>query len=299
MRLHPADLWVRLMPAKIEALIRLLGDPDEKVARTIRRHVLEFGAEAVPLLRQAGDDLDPLIRERARGLIQDVQSREVDSAFQVFVAQPPEHGEHGDALDLEDGTFLLARAEYPDLDLGAYRRQLDDMASSVGKRLGAARQGATVVRAVNDHLFIKQGFTGNTSQYYDPDNSYINRVLDRKTGIPISLSLLYLFVGARLGLPFHGVGMPGHFIVMYETPEERLFLDPFSGGHILTIEECNRFLINAGHGLKEEYLASTPAREILGRMIRNLVFIYARTADQARVKRLERFLDLLHRPHGA
>ena len=124
-------------------------------------------------------------------------------------------------------------------------------------------------------------------------------VLERKTGIPITLSLLYLFLGARLGLPFSGVGMPGHFIVKYETPSERIFLDPFSGGHPLTIEECNRFLVNAGYGLKEEYLATTPAREILSRVIRNLVFIYTRLDDQSRVKRLERFLEMLHRPHGA
>ncbi len=284
---------------KIEALIRLLGDPDEKVARTVRKHFFDMGSDALPLLRRAGDDPNPLIRERARGIVQEVQHRTVDATFQAFAARPDE------ALDLEDleeGAFLIARTEHPDLDIPAYRRRLDEMAVAIGRRLPnreAGRDPEAVVQTVSDSLFVEEGFSGNTEQYYDPDNSYLNRVLDRKTGIPITLSLLYILLGRRLGLPFEGVGMPSHFIVKYEAPGARLFLDPFSGGRLLTIEECNRFLVNAGYGLKEEYLAAARPREVLSRMIRNLVFIYTRLADPSRIARLTRYLDLMHRPHGA
>lgn len=280
-------------PAEIEALVRLLGDPDENVARTIRRHFFELGPAALPFLQRAGEDPDPLIRERAKGLVQEVRHREVDTAFQAFAARPD------GALDLEEGTFLLARSEYPELNVHAYRGRLDEMAAEIGQRLKHARRPETVIQTFNDYLFVDQGFSGDTSQYYDPDNSYINRVLDRKMGIPISLSLLYIFLGTRLGQPFYGVGMPSHFIVKYETQPERIFLDPFSGGHLLTIEECNRFLVNAGYGLKEEHLTAATAREILSRMMRNLVFIYTRLDDQPRLTRLTRLLDLMHQPHGA
>lgn len=284
---------------KIGALIRLLGDPDEKVARTVRKHFFDLGSDALPMLRQAGDDPDPLIRERVRGIVQEVQHRAVDAAFEAFAARPDAFL---DLDDLEEGAFLIARTEYPGLDVSAYQRRLDEVAVTIAGQLPDAEAGRdpeAIVQTVGDSLFVEQGFSGNTEQYYEPDNSYLNRVLDRKTGIPITLSLLYLLLGRRLGLPFEGVGMPSHFIVKYEAPGTRIFLDPFSGGRILTIEECNRFLVNAGYGLKEEYLAVARPREVLARMIRNLVFIYTRLADPPRIARLTRYLDLLHRPHGA
>jgi regulator of sirC expression with transglutaminase-like and TPR domain len=152
------------------------------------------------------------------------------------------------------------------------------------------------VKTINRYLFVDQGFSGNTSKYYDVDNSYLNRVLERKTGIPISLSTVYMLIGKRLGLPLYGVGMPGHFLVKYETGRYRIFVDSFNGGALLTQRDCARFLDQAGYGFDERYLQKTTARSILIRMIKNLVAIYNKMEDIPRAARLTRFIEILGLP---
>src|SRR5207245_11486094 len=107
-----------------------------------------------------------------------------------------------------------------------------------------------------------------THQYYDVENSYLNKVLERRTGIPISLSAVYLLLGKRLKLPVFGVGMPGHFLVKYEADRYRVFVDSINGGSLLTQTHCARFLDQAGYGFDERYLQKTPARSILIRILK-------------------------------
>jgi len=197
---------------------------------------------------------------------------------------------------LETGAFLIARFAYPDLDVPAYVDMLDAMAREVRERLGRKASGEEIVKAVNRHLFVEQGFAGNTHEYYDVDNSYFNRVLERKTGIPISLSAVYLLVGKRLELPVFGVGMPGHFLVKYEANRYRIFVDSFNGGALLTQKDCARFLDQAGYGFDERYLQKTPPRMILIRMIKNLVAIHNKMDDRAKAARLTRFIEILGLP---
>src|SRR5207302_10034689 len=117
-----------------------------------------------------------------------------------------------EALDLETGAFLIARFAYPDLDVAPYVELLDAMALEVRDRLGRKASSEEIVKTISRYLFVEQGFAGNTSQYYDVDNSYLNKVLERKTGIPISLSVAYLLVGKRHEQPVLGVGTPAHFL---------------------------------------------------------------------------------------
>src|SRR5207244_9036985 len=117
--------------------------------------------------------------------------------------------------------------------------------------------GEEIVKTINRYLFIEQKFTGNTQEYYDVDNSYLNKVLERKTGIPISLSVAYMLVGKRLELPVFGVGMPGHFIVKYEADRYRIFVVCFNGGALLTQKDCARFLAQAGYGFDGRALHKT------------------------------------------
>jgi regulator of sirC expression with transglutaminase-like and TPR domain len=121
-------------------------------------------------------------------------------------------------------------------------------------------------------------------------------VLERRTGIPISLSAVYMLIGKRLGLPLYGVGMPGHFLVKYETGRYRIFVDSFNGGALLTQRDCARFLDQAGYGFDERYLQKTTARSILIRMIKNLVAIYNKMEDTPRAARLTRFIEILGLP---
>ena len=128
------------------------------------------------------------------------------------------------------------------------------------------------------------------------ENSYLNKVLERKTGIPISLCTVYLLIGKRLDLPVYGVGMPGHFLVKYEAGRYQIFVDSFNGGALLTQRDCARFLDQAGYGFDERFLETTPTRSILIRMIKNLVAIYNKMGDVPRAARLTRFIEILGLP---
>jgi regulator of sirC expression with transglutaminase-like and TPR domain len=227
---------------------------------------------------------------RISGVLDDIRAQRLEGEFHALSACDD------DSLDLEAGAFLIARFAYPDLDVTASVDILDAMAREVRERLGRKASGEEIVKAINRYLFVEQGFAGNTHEYYDIDNSYLNKVLERKTGIPISLSAVYLLVGRRLELPVFGVGMPGHFLVKYEADRYRIFVDSFNGGALLTQKDCARFLDQAGYGFDERYLQKTPSRAILIRMIKNLVALYNKMNDQAKAVRLTRFIEILGLP---
>jgi regulator of sirC expression with transglutaminase-like and TPR domain len=175
----------------------------------------------------------------------------------------------------------------------AYRGKLDALAVEVRDRLGLRVSGEEAVKTLNRFLFTELGFKGNTRNYYEADNSYLNRVVDRRTGIPISLSTLYLLVGRRLGLPLFGIGMPGHFLVKFESDRYKVFVDCFNAGALLSEKDCARFLMQAGYGVDEKYLRRSPTRAILLRTLKNLIAIYNKTDEPVKAMRLGRFIEIL------
>src|SRR2546427_6481310 len=186
---------------QIRALIRLLSDGDERVARTIAGKLAEIGEPAVPLLREAELE-QPEMAARISEVLDDIQGQRLEGEFHAISACDDED------LDLETGAFLIARFAYPHLDVATYVERLDAMAREVRDRLGRKAPSEEIVKTINRYLFVGQAFAGNTIQYYEVDNSYLNKDLEQKTGIPISLSAVYLLVGKRLELPVFGVGMP-------------------------------------------------------------------------------------------
>ena len=199
-----------------------------------------------------------------------------------------------EAMSLEAGAFLIARYAYPALDVARYREQLDTMARRSSRTDWLIeRPGEEAVNALNRYLFTEQGFKGNTKNYYEIENSYLNCVMDRRVGIPISLSAVYLLIGQRLALPLFGVGMPGHFLVKYESDRYKIFIDCFNGGALLTEKNCARFLTEAGYGFEDKYLQKSPIRAILSRMIKNLLAIYSKSGDEGKTARLTKFIEIL------
>jgi regulator of sirC expression with transglutaminase-like and TPR domain len=280
---------MQMPETQIRALIRLLSDDDQRVAQTIAGKLVEVGDRAVPMLREAEIE-QPSMAERIRRVLDDIHGQRLEGEFHALSAATD------DTLDLETGAFLIARFAYPELDIRAYRRILDSMAAEICERLGRRVSGEETVKIVNRYLFIEQGFSGNTKQYYDVENSYLNKVLERRSGIPISLSAIYLLIAKRLRLPVFGVGMPGHFLVKYETTRYRIFIDSFNGGALLTQRDCARFLEQAGYGFEERYLQKTPTRSMLIRMIKNLVAIYNKMEQTGKSVRLTRFIEILGLP---
>lgn len=274
---------------QIRALIRLLSDDDPRVAQTIAGKLIEIGSHAVPMLREAEIE-QPEMAARIRRLRDDIHGQRLEQEFHALSDVDDE------TVDLETGAFLIARFAYPDLLVSRYSRILDGMAEEVLKRLGRKVSGEEAVKTINRYLFTEEGFKGNTTQYYEVDNSYLNKVLERKTGIPISLCAIYLLIGKRLDVPVFGVGMPGHFLVKYESAQHRIFIDSFNAGALLTQKDCARFLDHAGYGFDERYLQRTPSRSILIRMIKNLVAIYNKLEQRDNSAQLTRFIEILGLP---
>ena len=143
-----------------------------------------------------------------------------------------------DRINLAHGALLIAKAAYPDLDESLYLARLDRLASDVKRDLTADIDAAAIIARINHILYDEEKFRGNREKYYDPDNSFLNRVLDRRTGIPITLCLIYIEVAGRLGLDVRGIGLPGHFIAALFHASGKIFIDPFNRGEIRSVDDC-------------------------------------------------------------
>lgn len=271
---------------RIKALIRLLSDENDQVVETIIRKLVEIGDPAIPLLREAEIER-PEMAWRIEHVLHEIRGCRLEEEMRSLASCLE------DQLDLETGAFLIARHAYPDLEVPAYSRMLDAMAVEVRSILGRRVSGEEAVKTLNRYLFTELGFRGNTKNYYEPDNSYLNRVLDRKTGIPISLSAVYLLIGQRLELPVFGVGMPGHFLVKVESDRCNVFVDCFNGGALLTERDCARFLMQAGYGFEKKHLQRSSTRAILIRMLKNLLAIHYHLDEERKATRLSRFIEIL------
>ncbi|MGH2524315.1 MAG: SirB1 family protein, partial [Anaerolineales bacterium] len=180
------------------------------------------------------------------------------------------------------GLLLAREIAYPSLRPSDYLIQLDDMALAAHRALQAYTTLETRGLALAEYLFHTLGFRGDSTDYTNPRNSYLNDVLERRTGLPISLSVVYLALSERLRLPVDGVGMPGHFIVALEGADGPLYLDPFHGGMTLTVEDCAR-LVSQSTGypgaFEPRWLLPTPPRDIVARMLNNLRNFYLQAED--------------------
>lgn len=276
-----------LSETEYRALISLLADDDVKVLHTIWEHLLEVGPSALAYLREASEDTDPRTRIRARHIMARIVLEDLEKQFQLLAARDDRH------FNLEDGVFTIARIEFPELDRQVFGRQIRELSEALQERLEGLTEPEEVIRAINHYLFEEVKFSGNSADYYNPDNSFMNRVLEKRTGIPISLCALYLLLAQRLNLPVKGVGLPGHFLVKYQSGPREIYIDPYNGGKLLTHRDCIQYLTGAGYYLKKEYIAPASNRDIVIRMLRNLVLIYSKQQDKGRVRRLTHYVEIL------
>ncbi len=272
---------------QMKALIQLLCTEESQTnTHLVRERLVELGLTCVPILEEAlAARVDLAERERIESVLREIRWLDLEEQFRSWAEQ---------GRDLEEGVFLLARFGYPTLDAAKYRGMLDQMATDVWPRIKSPKKSADVVRILNHHFFDDLGFHGNTVNYYDPDNSYLNRVMDQRTGIPISLSIVILLVAKRLGLSLVGVGLPGHFLVRYEEgsqkTDQQTYIDTFNRGQVLTKEECTKFIKDAGYGYREEFFRTSTSTEILVRMMRNLIFVYNQLQETQKVEWLSRYV---------
>ncbi|MGA0025613.1 MAG: SirB1 family protein [Burkholderiales bacterium] len=203
-------------------------------------------------------------------------------------------------VSLAEGALWIAAGEYPGLAVDDYLARLHEMATRLRGRLRADVATAEKLMALNHYLFDELGFSGNGENYYDPRNSFLNDVLERRLGIPITLGVIYIEIGRRIGIGLHGVSFPGHFLVKCALRDGIVILDPYSNGVSLGVDELQQRLRAAGgagevdDALLGQLLGAASNKEVLARMLRNLKGIYLRQDDWLRaLSSSERLIALL------
>ena len=209
-------------------------------------------------------------------------------------------GMRDEDVSLAEGALWIAASEYPGLAIDDYLACLHDMAAKLRGRLRADIAIADKLMALNHYLFDELGFSGNSDDFYDPRNSFLNEVIERRVGIPITLGVVYIEIGRRIGLGLHGVSFPGHFLVKCALRDGVVVLDPYSRGVSLDADELQQRLRAAGSpgdvdgAILAHLLGAASNKEVLGRMLRNLKGIYVERADWLRaLSASERVIALL------
>jgi len=256
------------------ALVTLLADEDPAVYRTIRARILACGPAARDWLRGYRLSDDPRLRRRVTEIVEHFGRREAENRFLSFCLR------HGEDLDLEEGCWLLARTRYPEINVAAYRALLDAFADTLREKVSVSDEPQQVIATINELIFGQLRFVGDETNYYDPENSYLNRVLDRRTGNPLMMCTVYLGVARRLRLPIAGIGLPGHFLCRYQTAVREVYIDAFGGGRILTKADCVKYLQQTGYEFHEAFLVPASPRRMLLRMCSNLHQIYTRLNEK-------------------
>jgi regulator of sirC expression with transglutaminase-like and TPR domain len=270
-----------------KALVSLLADDDAKVYRTVRQTILSYGPSCADWMRQHTLSSDPVLRRRASEIIDHFARHEADNQFLAFCLN------QGEDFDLERGVLLLCRTQYPHINLEGYSALLDDYAGELRERLDLNGAVDQIIRVINDYLFRELKFIGDEQNFYDPENSYFNMVLDRKKGNAISLSLLYLLLARRLRLPMAFIGLPGHFLCRFQSSRAELYIDPFHGGRLLVKADCIKLVMTLQHRFDDSFLAPVSARRILQRICVTLQQIYTQQKSARQTERLQHYLVAL------
>jgi regulator of sirC expression with transglutaminase-like and TPR domain len=271
------------------ALLKLLADEDSAVYRPVREKILSYGSVVIGWLQPHTLSDDPALRRRTQDIIWHFGRQAADNRFLAFCLK------HGEEFELEEAVWLLAQTQYPDINVEAYQALLDSFAAELRERLDLTREPKEVLTRINAYLFEELGFSGNEENYYDPENSYLNRVIDRRTGNPINLSLLYMLLARRLRLPVTGIGLPGHFICRHQSSAAEIFIDAFNGGKFLSKADCVQYLAHANYSLRDDCLAPVSSRRMLLRICGNLHQTYLQLQRSEETTRIQRYLVALAR----
>ena len=275
---------------EVGLLLTCFAEPTEVESRKVLLdHILEaipFGSHPQNFIE---DVEDPALRLRLRELQSDfLNRRKLTRDLQQCLQD--------DALDLETGVFLISRlGSRTDLSLAQFQASLDELANPLKEKLESITDAMDRIDLFREYLFQEKSFRGNTENYYDPENSFLTSVLETGKGIPVSLSVLAILVAKRVGMSVEGVNLPGHFIVRYDSPDLKLFLDPFNEGSYLTEEECFHFLIRQGIQPESGYLSTASSITILKRMYRNLINYFSSTKNRTLEKTLREHFAILEK----
>jgi len=275
--------------SEIESLIYLLEDPDPEVQMGVKRRFRELGEQAVPLLDQfRSESIHDSERNTINEIIYNITIGSLMEEFSLLL----ENGIQNSAT-LEKAVLMLSRFGNPTIRIGDYERKMDQMARQIGTDIAYTPSIQEKMQILLQFVFRELRFRGDSKEYHSPENAFIDRVIDRRKGLPIMLSLVVIFIARRLNLPFYGVNMPIHFMLVYQTHNQQILIDPFDGGTIVTYDQCYYFLKKNGIEPRPEHLQKADEADILARCIRNLIHSYGKSNQDRRVRDLRELLQII------
>jgi len=280
----------------ITALISLLDDPDEEIFSHIREKLLSYGSPVIPFLeREWEKSFESVIQTRIENIIHHIQFNDTFENLRKWV-------ETG-GKNLLSGIILIARYQYPDLDEAAILKQIERIKHDAWLELNPNLTALEKVRVLNHIIFEVHGFSGNTTNFHAPQNSYINNVLESKRGNPLSLSILYSIIAQSLDIPVYGVNLPEHFILAYATEKTDLpvpisskdekvmfYINPFSKGTVFGKHEVDSFLRQLKVKPIPAFYEPCSNIDMIRRLVNNLSFAYEKLGYPDKVKDIRKLL---------
>jgi regulator of sirC expression with transglutaminase-like and TPR domain len=283
---------------EIQALLQLLDDPNHEVNQTVTTRILEQGPMILPDLEAAWEgSMDPMHQDRIINLIQEIQTKYNHHQLQKWV----ETGHN----DLLKGVFLISRYQYPDLEMKELEISFDRIIKDVWLELNNNLTALEKVRILNHIIYDVHGFTKNTKNFYSPQNSFINQVLETGKGNPISLAVVYTIIAQRLNLPIFGVNLPKNFILAYrdqlvagmafdQVAEDILFyINPYNRGAVLGRREIEYFLKQQKIEPQESHFQPCSNLEIMVRILQNLINAYHKSGYREKANLYEGVLNMI------
>lgn len=283
---------------EIKALIQLLDDPNAEVNRTVTRNLMDRGEEVLPALEEAWEStMDSDYQEKIINLIQEIQVAGTNALMSKWLNEG--------GTDLLQGVFILSKYQYPDLMLSDIEAPLEKIIRDVWLELNNNLTALEKVRILNHILFEVNGFSRNSKNFYSPQNSFINQVLETRKGNPISLAVIYSLIAQRLGLPVYGVNLPRNFILAFqdemvsgnetgELTEDILFyINPYNKGAVLGRKEITYFLKQQGIEAQSSHFRPCSNREIIIRILHNLINAYHKAGYREKAEHFEKVLKIV------
>lgn len=279
--------------AEINALVKLLDDPDENIYQQVQQRLLEYGNDAISHLESAWEQsLDTLLQERIENIVHTIQFNNVKEDLNLWY--------QSGAFDLLQGALVINRYQYPDLDEQAIIFQIEEIKREIWIGLQYEMSSIEKIKLIN-HVFYNQfGFSGNTKNHHDPQNSYLNQVLESKKGNQISLAIIYATLAQKLDIPVYGVNLPQHFILGYidESNAEKeygvlFYINAFNKGAIFGKHDVDQFLRQLNLEPQPGFYSPCSNTEIIRRIIRNLISAYENLGAADKVEELKQLQEIL------
>lgn len=275
--------------AELKALISLLDDPDVEIFNQVEQQLIIYGPEVVPQLEASWESsFDPLYQTRIENIIHKIQFEQVQNELQLWALKNNE--------DLLEGLLIVNRYQYPNLDENVVQYQLAELRRDAWFQLMYDMSPLEKVKLLNNIVFREFGLSGNTTNYHDPQNSFLHKVLETKKGNPISLACIYSIVAQKLDIPIYGINLPKHFVVAYieEEHESPLFyINVFNRGQIMKHDDIYSFLKQLNLPPKEEYTLPCSNIAIIKRVLRNLTTAYDNLGNMQKKEEIASLLQLL------